>query len=152
MSDTSRERFDVGRKLEVICEESTDFNTRQDLVMCISEFYRIGCEINSYRTIVEASQARIAELEADNAKLREALKRFVDDAINVDVGGGDYVGTTCESLEIAKKALSTAPTTSLDNFRNEVIDECALLAKSMHSGWVTSEVHDAILKLKHSKE
>lgn len=34
-----------------------------------------------------------------------ALQRFVDDAECVDLGGGDAVGTTCESLDHAKSAL-----------------------------------------------
>lgn len=52
-------------------------------------------------------------------KAIEALKSFVSDSHCQDVGGGDLVVTTCESLEIAKKALAEAMKGGMMNTREE---------------------------------
>lgn len=62
----------------------------------------------SNRAIADHNEIQTLRAKAASADvLVEALRMFVDDAISVDVGGGDYVGTTCESLEIATEALAT---------------------------------------------
>jgi hypothetical protein len=38
--------------------------------------------------------------------MREALEQFIEDAIEIDVGGGDVVYTSCESFLDAKIALA----------------------------------------------
>lgn len=52
------------------------------------------------------------------ASLGAALRRFVADAEPVDLGGGDAVVTTCESLELAKAALSTFATPADESGRD----------------------------------
>lgn len=47
----------------------------------------------------------LAALRTENEGLMEALSQFVDSAEEVNLGGGDAVVTTCESLELARAAI-----------------------------------------------
>ena len=46
--------------------------------------------------------------EEEWGALVAALNKFIDEAEEVDLGGGDAVVTTCESLEAARAAITTA--------------------------------------------
>lgn len=48
------------------------------------------------------------QLAEQRAELLEALRLFVEHAEQVDVGGGDAVVTTCESLQSARTAIANA--------------------------------------------
>lgn len=49
---------------------------------------------------------RMQDARAAVAELIDAIQMFVDDSEGVDLGGGDAVVTTCESLQAAVVALA----------------------------------------------
>ena len=65
----------------------------------LAERDALAASVVHWRMKNEAAESQLAEL-------RGALERFVRDAEEVDLGGGDAVVTTCESLELAKSALA----------------------------------------------
>jgi len=50
----------------------------------------------------------VRQLAEERAELLEALRIFVAHADEVDLGGGDAVVTTCESLQSARAAIANA--------------------------------------------
>ena len=84
-----------------------------------------------HETLVRQTQidaARIEELErerdalqADNARLREAMKEIRDD-FDCDNDAHRY-GATCRCC-LAEKTLAATPEQSLAEYRNKLIEEC----------------------------
>lgn len=58
--------------------------------------------------LIEKNQPILDELAEQHAELLAALKCFVDDSAEHDVGGADLVVTTCESREVAIAAIAKA--------------------------------------------
>jgi hypothetical protein len=71
--------------------------------------FEAWCESNNIETgrTVTVFEAW-AKLQSERDELLDALKKFVRESVEVDVGGGDYVGTTCEALETARAAIKKA--------------------------------------------
>lgn len=117
----------------------------------------------SWQARAELDQSNTLALESRVKELTEALTIIrntlheENDNENGAIQDTIWYSSTETLFDFIDEALSiTTPTPNLDKHdaevRDKAIEECALLAKSMHCGWVTAEVHDAILKLKHSKE
>jgi len=108
----------------------------------------------AWQASAESSQARIAELEEsvkywqrdsasawdkceerrlETLSLESRVKELTDLVKHMRPKFGD-IGTrdvdVVETQRMFDEALSTTPTTSLDKFRNEVIDECAEMARN----------------------
>jgi len=116
--------------------------------MCNQEAINMG---HWYETMIERNK----ELEADNAKLREALGFMVDRDMAQAVDNGANSLSMPDYLVSYALLLSTTPTTSLNKFRNDVIEACALVCDTPNDdGYNRSytQCMEIIRKLKHSKE
>lgn len=71
--------------------------------------YRADEAVNIAVKLTEQAMAKNArQLAEQRAELLEALKLFVAHADEIDLGGGDAVATTCESLQSARAAIANA--------------------------------------------
>lgn len=62
-----------------------------------------------YRTKFKEAADTIDAHLREGEKSRAALERFVADSDEIELGSGDCVVTSCESLELARESLSPNP-------------------------------------------
>jgi chromosome segregation ATPase len=110
-------QIDAEANLVALRQELDALQADRDEWKARAEFsYRQRDELNR---LCEFNEKTMSALQADNARLREAL----DEAM--------YSNSTATSKQKAADALAFTPEQSLAEYRNKVIDECAVKADAL---------------------
>ena len=80
----------------------------EDALYALDVIYHDVSDSAETKCCYEGLQLTIRQLAEERAELLEALRIFVAHADEVDLGGGDAVVTTCESLQSARAAIANA--------------------------------------------
>ena len=98
---------------------------------------------------IDQQEIKIAELQASNINLREALASMVDMCITHI--GSDYNDEIHTRYEKAKQVLATTPAQSLQSHDNEVIEKCAKVCDE-YNGTVRATAENIAFKIRALKD
>ena len=104
---------DAADRIEQLEAERDEWKARAEFS------YRQRDELNR---LCEFNEKTMSALQADNARLREAMKEIRDD-FDCDNDAHRY-GATCRCC-LAEKTLAATPEQSLARYHNEVVEKCA---------------------------